>query len=358
MPSNLPNAADTLPTTYADNVGTKVTASMFNDLDDHANKASGMLLAVGGSDGRSGYAGPRPSYSVNPLLNIWQRTVQAYTANNGPAGPDRLFITLAGTDTISCTQNTANRQTAKGATFCLACAFTLGTGAGASGVFETFKTTTDWFNFFRGQTVTRSWWVLASVATAVRVGIKTDGTAGTTTFSAYHTGDGTWQLLSVSAAVPVDATFVQCQVFMGASGTFSIGAHATQVASVFVDPYAIALSPFDDLARCQRYCQRWNLGVGQNVALGQAVSATAGLIQLGLLAQLALAPTLTVSSNAHFGLAQAAGALATVTAITPIAFGVNWVNFQATVASGLVAGNATLLQANNAAAWLMLEANP
>lgn len=233
-------------------VGGVPTTSVPGDV--AAAGASGIAADVGHRHGREGSA---INHSVNGLLNVWQRPVQAYTANNGPAGPDGLFITLAGTDTISCTQDTANADAANGAQFSLACAFTLGTGAGASGVQSLlggFKLTTDLFRFWRGRQVTRSWRVRASVANAVRLAVTTDGTGGTTTLSAFHPGDNTWQTLSVTTpAIPADATFVQFKVVCGASTTFYVGAHATAVGAVGADPYAAALSPPDDVARCLRY---------------------------------------------------------------------------------------------------------
>jgi hypothetical protein len=140
---------------------------------------------------------------------------------------------------------------------CIACAFVLGTGGGNSGVqsgYAGYKLTTDHFRFFRARQVTRTWRVRTAVANAVRVSVQTDGTGGTTTYGAYHTGDDTWQTLSVtSPVVPTDATYVMFKVVGSASHTFYVGAHATVVGTIGVDPYVAALSPADDLARCLRY---------------------------------------------------------------------------------------------------------
>jgi hypothetical protein len=303
------------------------------------------------------------NHSVNGLLNLWQRTLQAYTANNGPAGPDGLFITLAGTDTISCTQDTANADTANGAQFDVACAFVLGTGGGASGVQSMsggHKLTTDNFRFWRGKQITRSWRIRASVAGAVRLAVTTDGTGGATTFSAYHPGDGTWQTLSVTTPViPADATFVQFKVVCGASTTFYVGAHATTIGGAAADPYLVALSAADDLARALRYYYRFNSpGSGYLLAVGQAVSATQAYLPFLIPVEMAAAPSLTASSVGDFALWAAAGAPQTLTALSMSAQSPLRPGWLATVAANLAAGNAAMLVSLNATGWVALEANP
>ena len=231
------------------------------------------------------------NHSVNGLLDIWQRPVQAYTTNAATAGPDRLFIALQGTDTISCTQNNASADTANGATYCVAAAFTLGTGAGATGIYEIFKLTNDWFRFFRGHTVTRTWRIKASVANAVRLQAASDGAGAVTTYSNYHTGDGTWQTLSVTITVPVDATYVEFDVKFYASGTHYIGAHSTVIGSNSVDPYVVALSPADDIARCMRYYQKFGGYSGDFYAPAYGATSTSLGIWVPFPVRMAITPT-------------------------------------------------------------------
>jgi hypothetical protein len=241
------------------------------------------------------------NHSVNGLLNNWQRVVQAYTASGGPAGPDHLFITLAGSDTISCTQDTANADSANGAQFDLACAFTLGTGAGASGIISGLgghKLTTDNFRFWRGRQVTRTWRVRTNVATAARIAVTTDGTGGTTTYSSYHTGDGTWQTLTVtSPVIPTDATHVDFKVVMAASATVYVGAHATVIGAVGLDPYVGGPSPADDVARCQRYYRLYGGNANSPFGLSANGGVAADTVAVTYAFDQPMAVTPTVTKN-------------------------------------------------------------
>lgn len=299
------------------------------------------------------------NHSINPLLNLWQRTVQAYTASGGTAGPDHLFISLAGTDTISCTQDTAHADTANGAQFCLATALTVGTGAGGSGVLSGLggiKLTTDNYRFFRGHQVTRSWRVRANAANTVRLSGATDGTGGTTVYSSYHTGDDTWQTLSVTVTVPADATFVKFMGVGGATTTFYLGAHSTVIGANLVDPYSVALSPSDDLARCRRYALVYGAG---SLFTGQAIGTTSADVEIPIMGMggvSALTWTGTMGNNVLRTATQGSAALTATPAQT--GNGGLYLEIQATAGGGgLAAGNATALIVGTGCT-LVVEWNP
>ena len=66
-----------------------------------------------------------------------------------------------------------------------------------------------------GKSATFGCWVYATAASRARIGIVTDGTG--TTYSSYHTGDSTWQYLTVSATIGGSPTYVRatCQINTG-----------------------------------------------------------------------------------------------------------------------------------------------
>lgn len=325
---------------------------------DYVQESPGALPLVGATNlaadagHRHGGISSYVNHSVNGLLDFWQRPVQAYTASGGTAGPDHLFITLAGTDTISCTQDTANADTANGAQFDLACVFTLGTGGGASGIISGlggYKLTTDAFRFWRGRQITRTWRLRTNVGNAVRIAVTTDGTGGTTTYSAYHPGDGTQQTLSVtSPVIPADATHIDFKVLMGASATVYVGAHATAVGAVGLDPYVGGLSAADDLARCLRYYEVF--GTDNNGALIVASAAAAGAAAsqyTSIVYKAVKAVTPTVTKNGTWGISNAGQPSVNLIGKDLLSIGV----------SSLAAGG-FYAQNTNAGSNVTVEANP
>ncbi|MFA4917126.1 MAG: hypothetical protein WC560_10710 [Syntrophales bacterium] len=78
-------------------------------------------------------------------------------------------------------------------------------GGGAAYIYQAVTTIAT----IAGKRFTFKAYVKTASATMARVAITTDGTAGTTTYSDYHTGGGTFEQLSVSAVVPSDATYVR-----------------------------------------------------------------------------------------------------------------------------------------------------
>ncbi|MHA1437842.1 MAG: hypothetical protein ACTSPD_09695, partial [Promethearchaeota archaeon] len=75
-------------------------------------------------------------------------------------------------------------------------------------------------NYYKGRTVTVSMWIYATVADRVHFYVS-DGVGQTN--STFHTGDSTWQLITVTHTVSENATdlYVQCRVITGdTSGYF------------------------------------------------------------------------------------------------------------------------------------------
>ena len=111
-----------------------------------------------------------------------------------------------------------------------------------------------------------------------------------------------------------------------------------------------------ELALCQRYLPAFNASAADYAIglIGQCYSSTVALVPYPFIVQPRTAPTgITVNNATYFSLTQANSVRSTTTAVTfnngTLLGGV----LSVTVASGLVAGNATLLWSSNATAQLL-----
>jgi hypothetical protein len=284
---------------------------------------------------------------TNGGFEIWQRGNGPF-GNNVPSA-DRWTTQAAGTDTISVSRDTTNKDV--GSTACMAVTFTLGTGAGASGVYQAISLTDN--PSLPGRVVAVSMRVRCSTANAVRLGLNTGSGS---VFSTFHTGGGAYETLTVSGTIAASGTAYVNPVF-AASCTAYLDNACLVVGSTpaTYEP----LHPADDLLRCLRYYQRWGIGTsGAILAAGQAYAGTNAIVPLPIAVQQPVVPTLTVSAAGDFTLTAANAATQAVTGLTYGGGTKQAAYLSCTVASGLVAGNATVLQAGNTSGWLALEANP
>ena len=167
------------------------------------------------------------------------------------------------------------------------------------------------------------------------------GTGTATVDGAAGLASGDTFTLSTSAnfsvIVPTDATFIQLESGVSATGFEyrSIG---------------------DELALCQRYYYPIVNGVSLvSIGAGQSVTTTQAVIAVGMKVTMRAAPTLSVSNVAHFAAAAAGGADLTATAVAISGTATeNSVRLSFTVASGLVAGNASTARSISASAVLAL----
>jgi hypothetical protein len=207
----------------------------------------------------------RANLLTNGGFEIWQRGNGPFTVHAAYAA-DRWQVSLAGTDTLSVSRNTANADTSLGSNACAACTFVLGSGSGGSCLVQALKATDP--NQIASRAVSASARVSTGTANAVRIGIH-DGTSWT--YSSFHTGTGAYQTLTVTATIGSGAT-AQVGVFFAGSCTAYIDSAMLVVGSQPAD-YA-PLHPADDLARCLRYYEIW--GTGGDSSLVVMGIATAG----------------------------------------------------------------------------------
>jgi len=291
----------------------------------------------------------RANLLVNGGFEIWQRgngpfTIAAFSA-------DRWAIGLDGTDTMSVSRDPSNQDIRSGN--CAVVTYTHGNGTGGSALYQQLQPNTDMWGI-RASTLTLSIRVRTSVANVARAYIYNNGTF---VYGSYHSGDGTYQTLSVTATtVALPSGFNVGVSFNTSNATAYIDNAMLVVGSVSAD-YA-PLHPSDDLARCLRYYETFSAAAGNIFAAGQVVSGTLAYIPLAFLPK-AVAPTVTSTPAASFALLNAGGSPIVCTGFSAGAVSNRAWSAGAAVASGLVAGNASSLVASAGnTASVNFEANP
>jgi hypothetical protein len=288
----------------------------------------------------------RANLLVNGGFELWQRGTSGFTAN-GAFSADRWMNGLAGTSTFSVVQ----QQTSPVA---VNSRFSLGFTYNHNAESYIYQKLEDYFQV-RGQTLSFSIMVQTSTANAVRPFVQCSSTY---TFGAFHTGDGTFRQLTVTAPCPSNATGVAVGLALDASCTAYLD-NAMLVYGSQPANYA-PLPPADELARCLRYYERIDAANTQQLLLTQAYGAGSTIWDWHLRATKAVTPTLTTAAASQFCHLTATGAASPAcTAITAGALFADRITGSTSLSSGLVAGNASqLIAANAATAFLIAEANP
>lgn len=184
---------------------------------------------------------PAPSTNLltNPGFEVWQRGTGPFTAS-GVMTADRWQVDPGGGSSISISRDSANADA--GSLYCAALTYTHANESGFPQFLETYIP-------LRGRTLTFSIRVKTSTPNAVRAALYDGGAAFA--YSAYHSGSGAYETLTVTAQISPTASQVRPTLRMTASGTFYVD-NATLVVGAQPMPY-VPLHAGDDLARCQRY---------------------------------------------------------------------------------------------------------
>jgi hypothetical protein len=185
----------------------------------------------------------RDNQLVNPSFDFWQRGAGPFTATTVFTA-DRWFTAVGGTMSVS--QNTANADNS------VACAAVTATGTGNL-LYQTLQGLNEWIAI-KGRTFSLSVRVNCATANACRVGLF-DNSTNTTTWSAYHSGSGAYQTLSIANVVcPTAASQIQVRVAFDASCTAYVDNAMLVVGSQAAN--YVPMHPADDLARCLRYYEK------------------------------------------------------------------------------------------------------
>jgi hypothetical protein len=336
-----------LKTTYAN--GDVYSASDVND-------TNGTINA---------YVTTGPAAGVNKIINgdfgVWQRGTSFTLTTGSPVYTTDRFVSASAFSAGSCV---ISRQT-----------FTAGT-APVSGYEGTYfirytlgSTTTSWECFqkiedvraFAGQTMTVSFWAKSSSAQGLKLLIQQNfGSGGSgsvnqsATLSNLSTSwtryTATFTIASISGKTIGTNSHLLIDIFNDTSitGSSTIDIWGVQVEQgSTATAFQTATGTIQgELAACQRYYWRSTAGaVYQSFAAGQAASTTVGLMQCANPVPMRVAPTSIDFSTVALSLS--AFTVQAVTALTIDQAGSVSSLLRATVASGLITGNATVLIANN-----------
>ena len=287
----------------------------------------------------------RLSLLTNGGFEIWQRGNGPFTANSAWSA-DRWQISLGGGSSISVSRDTTNVDASSQAA--AAVSYTHSASSNIQQLQEGYLQ-------LRGRTVTFSMRVRVATANAVRLGMW--DSVNSYRYSSYHTGDGTYQTLTLTAPIAATTTAFVVYVFFDASCTAYLDNAMLVVGAVAAD-YA-PLHPADDLARCLRYYETFSNANNDNIwATGLVTTVSAAQIPLRYRAIKAVTATVTGVTATNMSLTQANGGFSAITSFSSDNASASGCRLMLGCAGGLVAGNATYLLASAAGAGITIEANP
>ncbi|CAB5219841.1 hypothetical protein UFOVP237_7 [uncultured Caudovirales phage] len=171
----------------------------------------------------------------------------------------------------------------------------------------------------------------------------------------------TWARYSFTATVASTATQIGFQIIYTPTGTAGAD-DSLYITGVQLEQGSVA-TPFErplygkQLADCQRYYTQFGGVGGTALPVGQAASTTGAYIPILLPVSMRTAPTFSVSANSDWYMTNASvGSALTWTASSIGGADIQACYLSITVASGLVAGNASFAQAANTSARVKFTA--
>jgi hypothetical protein len=350
--------------------GDVLTATNMNDLSGTVNLLSGTRLASG------------KNAFINGNFGVWQRGTSVSVAASATATytSDRFALTTqanqASTVSRQSTNDTTNLPTIQ---YCARVQRNSGqTGTGAMIFGQSLETS----NSIRyvGQSVILSFYArkgadYSATSSALSANIYTGTGTDQSRVAASYTGDAqalttsvtlttTWQRFTVSGTIGATATELAVIFISSMTGTASTNDYY-EVTGVQLELGTTA-SSFQtatgtiqgELAACQRYFEPIANGAdATNELLGilQVYSTTQAFGALKFLVQKRGTPTITISSGTAFRLRSTTASTISTTALAAGTCTPREATLTATVASGIVAGSATVFEVNSASAYIWAE---
>jgi len=289
------------------------------------------------------------NYVINGAMDFWQRGTSSSSA--GYTAADRYYNSLVGTTTVSQSTDVPTNSNAQ-----YSLKWLTGASSSYAAVLQALesavvkplrnqpmvlsfyvKTAGSYAgNILANVTYSNSTDALASVTTSVT-------TAGDTSFAGSSVTS--WTRKSITFTVPSDAVGLRFELTTNtaqASGvSFFVTSIQLETGSVATQFSRAGGTISGELAACQRYLPAITAFTA-DFAQGQCISTTKALITIPFQVQARTAPTgVTVSSAGNFSIRTAAAAFAGCTAIVFNNGNITSASIEVTVASGVVAGNAT-----------------
>lgn len=249
------------------------------------------FLFLGGTTGQL----PRLNLLTNGGFEQWQRGAGAFTASSAYTA-DRWQLYTAG---LTVTRETTTVYNG---------AYSLKLVSSGSAPFLIGQSL-EGPTAFNSRTLSFSALAWAATASSVRIAIQYNGT--TTTYSSYHTGNSTWQTLTVSVTLSGGLTAVVAFIAVDISGTTAYIDNATVTVGSPATDYS-PLHPMDDMARCQRYYEVKTLTASLAIGLVQG-SGTTAITNLMVPFSTTKAATPTITSTASWTVQVGSGGSAAVT---------------------------------------------
>jgi len=300
------------------------------------NLAAGSIGTAPIADGAITNAKLGPDVARANLLSnggfeIWQRGNGPFTANVAYSA-DRWLVNLGGTSTYSITRDTTNVDANSGAA--LAMTYTHNAATDLQQKLEDLAQ-------LKGRTLSFSVRVRTSTANAVQAGIW--DSVNSYRLSSFHTGDGTYQTLSVTAPVAAATSQVIVALRLFASCTLYVDNASLVVGSQAAN--YVPLHPADDLARCLRYYERSFANDSSEIFAGTPGAGATYYNKVGFKAQKSVMPTITLGPTwSVFNSGQPSAP----------AFSVNGIQLSAVA----TAGGYAWVMANISTGYWIAEANP
>ena len=318
---------------------------------------------------------PIPNPVINSCFDIWQRgTSISVAASTNVYTADRWYTSVASSQACTVSRQVTNDSTnLPNIQYAMRFQRNSGqTGTTPVGLYNSFETTNS--IPFAGKTITYSFYArggatfLSSGATltaAFTTGTGTDQNAGTgytggaTPLYSNPAITATWQRFSYTITLSATLTELAPFFVIGFAGTAG-ATDFVEITGVQIDIGSVALpvrrngaTIQGELAACQRYYYRTTaLSAYANLSTsGYATGTTTGvmLTQFPVTMRTTPAAIETTGTAANYALLSATGSIIACNAVPTFDANSNTQTgaFSAGVASGLVAGNATQLRANN-----------
>lgn len=311
---------------------------------------------------------------INGLFDHWQYSTSA-GAGGTPAynTTDRWMNELSGSGAISFDRSTVVPNN----TMRYSMQLTKGTAASATRLNQRIEA--DNILPYIGKTVCFSFWIRLQSGTVstssmivrtplVRDTWSADNTTELVVFTDSTIGPqiaaaGVWKRIYTSFVVTpecVNGMSTQLQFNVGTDFVLQVaGCMLTEGSTPPEDTYRQANTVGEELILCQRYAyEPFYTATASDAYAGAGIcfSATAARIYVSFPVIMRVPPTFQISAASHFSVRAANGALVTNTALVAENSGTAGLALNSTVASGLVAGNATLLHRNTTSGILRFDA--
>jgi hypothetical protein len=257
------------------------------------------------------------------------------------------------------------------------------TGQTLSSAFSALRQRVEDVRTFANQTVTFSLWAKANsgtpkVALEVKQNFGSGGSSEVLTYAGQATLSTSWTRYSITVAVPSvsgktigTGSYLELGLFVSAGTNFNARTGSLGIQSNTFDIWGVQLeagsiaTPFQtatgtlqgELAACQRYYFRYSAANYEYFATGANRTTVLNDSIIRFPVTMRVAPSNSNSAANTFMVYQPnAGTIVPATALAPDGTTTNSFGLNTTVASGLTAGNAANVRANNTSAFLEFSA--